>query len=448
MDRHLTSASVRSRTKEAGRIVRLGLILVWVALGLGVSMETGGAEAVKSFPGSRESSEGHQAGLANPYAHLYQSILDQAVKSGLVGLAAYIKTPEEGVWIGTGGYADLETHTPIQPESVFYSASHLKILTATAVMMLWDAGLIDLEATIDRYLPAWISSRLANADRATVKNLLNHTSGIPNYELTSPWGNNPLDSTWQDDIESILDKKAEFAPGSQYSYCNTEFVLLAVIIDQVTGDHGDFLSGRIFLPLGMIHTYYRKEAGLPRPPFLITPYLDRYNDGLLESAGAVFPTIRLNHAYGAGGLLADLADYARFSEALFGGELVSPAALQMMSTPEGAAKPYGYGLGMIIRATEGVDAAKFGLRYGHGGRGYFGSMEMNVYRQAGITIGYASNYGYPGFMTPVQEVFDTLERQFADAVFNGRASGSPERFRRSGPATPSVPQVSIRKGSR
>jgi D-alanyl-D-alanine carboxypeptidase len=428
--------------------MRFGLLLAWVALGLGISVKTGKSEAAGPCPGGRESARACSADPANPYAQLYQSILDQAVESGLVGLAAYVKTPEEGVWMGTGGYADLETQTRIQPESLFYSASHMKIFTATAVMMLRDAGLIDLGATIDRYLPGWISSRLANAGTAKVLNLLNHTSGIPNYRLTSPWDNNPLDSTWRDDIESILDMKAEFAPGSQYSYCNTEFVLLAVIIDQITGDHADFLSRRIFQPLGMTHTYYRKEAGLPRPPFLITPYLDRYNDGALESAGAVFPTVRLNHAYGAGGLLADLADYARFSQALFGGELVSPAALQMMMTPQGAAQAYGYGLGIIIRATEGVDETKFGRRYGHGGRGYFGSMEMNVYPQAGVTIGYASNYGYPGFMTPVQDVFETLERQFAGAVFNTRASGSTPASQGYRRATRSVRQVAIQKEDR
>ena len=289
-------------------MIRIGMILAWAALAFGQGAERGTAGSAEFCAEGRDFVSSRHVGQLNPYAGLYQSILDGAVRSGLVGLAVDSKTPEEGVWVGTGGYADLETQAPIQPESLFYSASHLKIFTATAVMMLWDAGFIDLEATIDRYLPADISSRLANSGTAKVKNLLNHTSGIPNYTLASPWDNNPLDSIWRDDIESILDKKADFEAGSKYQYCNTNFVLLAVIIDQIAGDHADFLSQRIFQPLGMTHTFYRKEVGLPRPPFLITPYQDRYNDGALESVGAVFPTIRQNHAYGAGGLLADLAD--------------------------------------------------------------------------------------------------------------------------------------------
>jgi D-alanyl-D-alanine carboxypeptidase len=403
------------------------MALAVAALAWGQGAEWGRAAASVSFSPEQAALRPHRTATINPYTGLYQTILDRAVKAGFPGLAAYIRTPEEGVWIGTGGYADLETRSRIQEESLFYSASHMKLFTATAIMTLWDEGLIDLEATIDNYLPADINSRLANAGTAKVRNLLNHTSGIPNYTLASPWANEPLKSTWRDDIEAILDRPAVFTPETRYAYCNAEFLLLAVIIDQIAGDHADFLTRRIFQPLGMTHTYYRKEAGLPQPPLLITPYLDRYNDGAVESVGAVFPTIRQNHAYGAGGLLADLADYARFNEALFGGELVSPAALQMMSTPQGAATPYGYGFGMIIHRTEGVDEDKYGRCFGHGGRGYFGSMEMNVYPKAGVTLGYATNYGYSGFMTPVQNVFETLERQFADAIFNQRGAAGKSK---------------------
>jgi D-alanyl-D-alanine carboxypeptidase len=437
-----------SGIKEGDLMIRIGMIFAWAALALGGWAEPGTAGASMPYIGRQDLVRPHYVGLENPYADLYQSILDRAVRSGLVGLAVYIKTPQEGVWVGTGGYADLETQTPTQPESLFYSASHMKIFTATAVMMLWDAGLIDLDATIDRYLPADISSRLANAGTAKVRNLLNHTSGIPNYSLASPWDNDPLKSTWRDDIESILGKEADFEPGSKYRYCNTNFVLLAVIIDQITGDHADFLSQLIFQPLGMAHTYYRKEAGLPRPPGLVTPYLDRYGDGSLESVGANFPAIRQNHAYGAGGLLADVRDYARFIEALFAGELISPEALKLMSTPAGASAVYGYGLGMIIVPTDTVDEAKYGRAHGHGGRGYFGIMEMNYYPEAGVTIGYASNLGSLGFSTDAGEVFESLGRQFADAVFNKRSVVPVDMSTRLGLTKSPLRKEKVRKDPR
>jgi D-alanyl-D-alanine carboxypeptidase len=414
---------------------RIGLAFLGLSLILAGLSVAGVGRSVASVPADDPAFQRIQRAnrecLLNPYAGLYQEIIDRSVRAGLVGLAAYIKTPEEGVWIGTGGYSDLATETRIRPESVFYSASHLKIFTAAAVMMLWDAGLIDLDAAIGRYLPADIGSRLANADAATVRNLLSHTSGIPNYELTSPWDNNPLASTWRDDIESILGKRADFRPGDRFEYCNTNFVLLAVIIDQITGDHADFLSRRIFQPLGMTHTYYRKEAGLPSPPHLVTPYLDRYGDGSLESTGAVFPAIRQNHAYGAGGLLADLEDYARFIEALFRGELIGPEALKLMATPAGAGTAYGYGLGMIIKPVPGVDEAKHGRNHGHGGRGYFGVMEMSYYPKADVTIGIACNMGLTGG-TNLADVFDSLEEQFGNAVFNLRSSAAPEALIRPG----------------
>ncbi len=411
-----------------------GRAVLYAGLALGLTVLVGGRGAAGKTPEARPFVRPGQAVGSNPYAGLYQAIINRSVKAGLVGLAVYIKTPEEGPWIGTGGYADLETRARIQPDSLFYSASHLKIITATAVMMLWDAGLIDLDAAIDHYLAADMSGRIANAGTATVRNLLSHTSGIPNYHLTAPWDNDPLGSTWRDDIESIYDRKADFQPGSRFQYCNTNFVLLAVIIDRLTGDHADFLSRLIFQRLGMTRTFYRKEQGLPRPPGILTTYIDRYGDGTIASTGDVFPTVRQNHAYGAGGLLASLADYARFSEGLFGGALLSPAALGEMTTLTGPGQVYGYGLGMIISPTALVDENTYGRAHGHGGRGYFGVLEMNFYPKAGVTIGFASNCGYPGFTTPAQDAFENLDDQFGDAVFNKRESPTslnPSGSRRS-----------------
>jgi CubicO group peptidase (beta-lactamase class C family) len=170
----------------------------------------------------------------------------------------------------------------------------------------------------------------------------------------------------------------------------------------------------------MARTYYREEAGLPRPPGLATPYLDRFNEGIVESVGDRSPAMRQNHSYGAGDVLADLADHARFAEALFGGELISPEALHLMSTPEGPGFNYGYGLGMIITRIASVDESRFGKAHGHGGRGPFGIMEMNYFPKAKVTIGFASNYGYPGSERQPVNIFDGLDARFGDAVFNKR----------------------------
>ncbi len=361
----------------------------------------------------------------HPYGRLYQSIVDRGVKAGLVGLAVLIATPEEGTWIGTGGYADLETGARIQPGSVFYSSSAVKLFTSTAVMMLRDAGLIDLDAPVDRYLPGDMSGRIANASAAKVRNLLNHTSGIPDYDMDVYTGNDPLGITWREEIESIYGKKADFQPGSEFRYANINFKLLAVIVDHITGDHADFLNQRIFQPLGMRRTYYRKEAGLPRPPGLVTPYFDRYADGSLESAGAYAPEVRQNHAYGDDGLLADVGDYARFLQALFAGALVSPEALRMMSTPEGPSSLYGYGLGMTVARTEAVDEIKYGRACGHGGRAPYGILDLIHYPKSGVTIVIASNYGYAKSQTPATKMFDELADVIADAVFNQRVPAAP-----------------------
>lgn len=391
------------------KIIRIGLLALAAALGLA------------SAPGA--------PGVHSVRQDRCQAILNRAVRAGLVGLAVYIKTPEEGVWIGTGGYSDLASRTRIQPDSLFYSASHLKIITATAVFMLWDAGLIDLEAPIDRYLPPDVGRGIANASTITVRDLLGHTSGIVNYRLASPWDNDPGRLTWRDDLESLSGREADFSPGARFGYSNSNYLLLAVIIDRIAGDHADFLARNVFRPLGMTRTYYRTEPGLPRPPGLVTPYADRFGTGDVESIGAAFPLIRQSHAYGAGGLLADLSDYALFSEALFGGQLVSQAALARMTALSGPGAVYGCGLGVFTHHKTDEPAA--GPGYGHGGRGYFGILEMDYYPKAGVTIGFASNYGYSGFSTTPMDVFGGLAAELADAVFHKPASPNP-------PATGSV----------
>jgi D-alanyl-D-alanine carboxypeptidase len=364
----------------------------------------------------------------HPFQAVYQAVVDKYVKKGLPGLAMLIRTPEEGPWIGTGGYTRLEDRTPIRPGTLFYSCSHLKPYTATAIMMLKEEGRIDLDAVIDRYLPADVCDKIANGHSATVRQLLSHRSGIPTYEMVVPPWNDPYSKTWRDELESVYGKPAEFPPGTNYSYSNTNFMLLAMIIDEVAGYHAEFLDQRIFQPLGLGRSYYKIHQGLPSPPGVVDIYFDRYLDGSLENAGEAARIVAFNTAYGAGGMIADMTDYARFIEALLGGELISPESLEEMMTPT-SPEGYPYGLGLIWH-----DMKEKGMAYGHGGRGLWGLMEMSHFPASGITIGYATNYGYHGGAPPPSEAFDTIWEDVVSVVFNRyRGSIDSGRQKRAGP---------------
>ena len=255
--------------------------------------------------------------LSHPFHLLYQSVIDNAVRQGLTGLVILIKTPEEGIWIGTGGYSRIEDRTPLNVDSLFSCQSFTKTYTAAAIMLLKYDGLIDLDATIDTYLSDEICDRIANGHTATVRQLLYHTSGITEGDYKVPYlkeWNNPEGWTWQDEIEAAYGKKAMFPPGTGCEYTNLNYYLLALIIDEITGNHGDFFSIRIFQTLGMWNTYYKSEPGLPRPPGSVDIYFDRYQDGFLENISEVIYKHQANVACGASGIIASMADHARFVE--------------------------------------------------------------------------------------------------------------------------------------
>ena len=244
---------------------------------------------------------------SHPYHELYQSIVDRNVRTGIPGLILLIRTPEEGTWIGTGGYARLEDGTPIQNDNLFHSASVAKFFTAVAVLILKDDGLIDLDAQIDNYLTEDVSGRIANGHSATVRHLLSHRSGMPQVVGNAEQWNDPWSNwTWRDQLESIYDKPAEFAPGGQFDYNNINYVLLAMIMDNLTGDHAQFFRTRMFQPLGMTDTYYRDFI---QPPGLVDVYWDRFGDGYLENISSWVHHEVYIRDYGDSGVIASVSDY-------------------------------------------------------------------------------------------------------------------------------------------
>jgi D-alanyl-D-alanine carboxypeptidase len=328
----------------------------------------------------------------NPYGQDYQSILDKYVKQGLTGAVLLVRTREEGTWIGTAGYSRLEDHTPMQPDSVFFALSSTKSYTATAILMLRDRGLIDLDANIDLCLSRDITDRIANGHTATVRHLLTHTAGIPDWErhvnFIDPW-NNPCGVTWRDYLEVVYDKPALFAPGTGREYANVNYLLLALIIDSLVGDHAQFFSTNIFQPLGLHHTFYKLESELPWPPGLVNIYFDRFGDGVIENITDVISVAYFNVDRGYSGILADLTDMANFMEALAGDKLLSQEAWGEMTKPSYAGfEWYGLGIGIFqIIDKMGIDHSFYEMA----GSGLEGLTQTRTSPQAGVTVSLATN---------------------------------------------------------
>jgi D-alanyl-D-alanine carboxypeptidase len=348
---------------------------------------------------------------------LYREIVDSYVRKGLPGMVLLVKTPEEGAWVGSKGYARLEDRSPMHADTVFHTLGLTRLFLATSIMMLRDEGRIDLDAAIDRYLPAGVASRVANSRSATVRHLLAFVSGIPDHSVdVPPWNDPRLELDWYDKLSEVFDKPALFEPGREFHFCNTDGKLLAMIVDGLAGSHVEFFRERIVDPLGLEHTYYKNEPGLPHLPAMADVYFDRYGDGAVENIG---PDMRLQvfrKGYGDSGLFSTVGDIARFLEALFGGELVTADSLRLMTAVAFPGCHPNVGLGFKVYE-HFADRALYGPACWSGGWGHSAWFDVYAFPMAGVIIGWGANLSAANVDgAGVFEYFDIIE-DVAAAVF-------------------------------
>jgi CubicO group peptidase (beta-lactamase class C family) len=250
----------------------------------------------------------------------------------------------DGKMVKASGYglANVELEVPVTPATIFQTGSVGKQFTSMAVMMLEEEGKIGLDDKIAKYLP---ESPTAWKD-ITVRNLLTHTSGIADYggeEGSMGKGviNFRKDYTEEELIQAFAKMPMDFAPGEKWSYSNTGYVLLGVIIHRATGEfYGDFLQRRIFGPLGMTATRIISEADIV--PHRSNGY--RLVKGELKNQEWVSPTLNTT---ADGALYTDVLDLAKWDAALNTKQLIHPSSYEEMWTPvklnNGKAYPYGFG---------------------------------------------------------------------------------------------------------
>lgn len=237
------------------------------------------------------------------------------------------------------GLANVELNVPVRPETVFQIQSITKTFTATATMMLVEAGKIDLSDKISKHLPNLPSSW----SNVTIRHLLSHTSGIKDF-INEPTVDLRKDLEPADVIESLRERPLNFQPGEKYAYSNTGYHLLAMIIRQVTGIYwGDFLRERILRPLEMKDTRVISLSELI--PNRAAGY--RWDNGRLQNGLFVAPTIL---AYAGGGLRSTALDLAKWDAALYTEKLLKRSTLDQMWTParlnDGSTSNYGLGWGI------------------------------------------------------------------------------------------------------
>ena len=232
------------------------------------------------------------------------------------------------------GLANVEHQAPVKAETIFQSGSMGKQFTATAVMMLVEAGKLNLSDPITKYF----TDAPDTWKNITVRHLLTHTAGTTDY---------PNDFDFRRDYtEDELLKRAQaiplaFQPGEKWSYSNLGYVLLGILIHKVSGQfYGDFLQERVFKPLGMTTARIINEADIV--PNRAAGY--RLVKGELKNQGWVSPTLNTT---ADGALYLTVYDMAKWDAALYTEKLLKRSSLEQMWTPvklnSGKTSPYGFG---------------------------------------------------------------------------------------------------------
>jgi D-alanyl-D-alanine carboxypeptidase len=277
---------------------------------------------------------------------------------GVYGLVTEAGRP---VFTGAVGVADLDRRRPIDPGDRYRIGSVTKMYVATLVLQLVADGLLRLDDTIEDRLPGLVT----DGDRITVETLLRLRSGLPDY-VTQLFGDPPtdlsaLDRYWSPDqlVAAALAGDDRLPAGTQYRYCNTDYILLGMLIEQATGERVDAqLWQRIVKPLGLSQTTFPTVD-----PYLRGPHAKGYLRTAADAPYVEFTTMTPSESWTAGAMVATASDVAAFLDGLFGGALLPTEYLARMTDPiEPLDEHRSRGLG-IVR----FDFATGNVAYGHHG---------------------------------------------------------------------------------
>ena len=342
-----------------------------------------------------------------------QNTLKIALDMGIVGLSVAIGTPNALLWQGTAGFSDLQAGIPVNIHDRFCIGSITKTFVSRVILQLVQEKQIDLDKTIPDYLQDPLILSLPNIDKATLRHLLHHQSGIPNWEDQPAWirrarGDHfSLDKTWTraEPLQYVSrnSTSALYSPGEKCTYSNTNYTLLGLLIEKITGNTlRNEIRKRILLPLTLKATYMDSFEQHTRnrmhhyhfitPRFMekagISSHFAYIKPDLIETTASDFSC-----EWAAGGMFSTASDLLHWAQSLYKGDLLQKRIRHLSKTyqpplmPDNTEDRYFFGLHRIVDFYPGQNVI------GHGGGTLGFTSKMYWLEGKGLMVALLSNTG-------------------------------------------------------
>ena len=344
---------------------------------------------------------------------LHQKLTDTLeviiAEQDIPGATAACVLPDGQLISTAAGLADREKQSLMAPGARMLLGSVGKVFVSAVFLQLVDEGKIDLDQKVSGYFPDadWFD-RLPNAADLTVRSLLNHTSGLPRYVFDPAFvaaikADHMRSWTPLECLSVILDKKALHPVGRGWAYSDTNYILLGMIIEKVTGQpYYDELQIRIVKPFYLRNTFPSNTRNLPglTQAYIGNNFFELPSDKTITEDGLYL--INPQFEWTGGGLMTNVEDMAYLLKWLHTGKVLTPATYEQLiravGLKDGQPASTGYGLGTFVWDTE------IGKSYGHAGvmPGYLTQIEF--FKDKGFAIAYQMNTDLGGLKTNHQNV--------------------------------------------
>lgn len=298
---------------------------------------------------------------------LYDEYLNEYLTiKNVPSISAGLLEQDKITWLNAFGKADLENNVFVSTASLYRIASISKTITAVAVLQLWERGLVSLDTDARTYIPTFPVKKY----KFTIRQLLNHTSGIRNYK-DGEFDSKKYFASTEEAIKLFAYDSLNFEPGTKYEYTTLGYSLLAAIVENVTKtSFGNYLRNNIFLPAGMNSIMIDKQQEII--PNRVSGYEKNAENKIVNA-----PLADLSVKVAGGGLLSTAKDLLLFAKAILENKLIKQSTLDMMIRRSRlkSGKEIDYGLGISL--TFENDSLKY-ISHNGSGTGFSSMLLIDV----------------------------------------------------------------------